>query len=124
MWWSDVSGVPVGSVLAWSATPCGSTFASRVENTAVSSPALVSGNLIHWDVSVSQRCRMMAWSGGMAELGGVARYHVGGIYPSSHSAMVMPGGFWFKAFCLSVACWSGGTYRPGCSICPTSVQQL
>ena len=98
---------------------------------SVSSPALVSGNLIHCKVSVSQRCRIMAWSGGMAELGGVARYHVGGMYPrsperarSSHSAMVMAGGFWFKAFCLSVACWSGGTYRPGCSICPTSVQQL
>ena len=41
--------------------------------------ALVSGNLIHCMVSVSQRWRMMAWSGGMAELGGVAMYHVGGM---------------------------------------------
>ena len=45
----------------------------------VSSPALVSGNLIHCMFSVSQRWRMMAWSGGMAELGGVAMYHVGGM---------------------------------------------
>ena len=46
---------------------------------SVSSPALVSGNLIHCMFSVSQRWRMMAWSGGMAELGGVAMYHVGGM---------------------------------------------
>ena len=68
--------VPPGSMLSWfnCCHSCGEYW-----DASVSSPALVSGNLIHCMFSVSQRWRMMAWSGGMAELGGVAMYHVGGM---------------------------------------------
>ena len=48
------SGVPVGSVLSWSAIPGEPIVAIHVEN-SVSSPALVSGSLTHCRFSASQR---------------------------------------------------------------------
>ena len=79
-----------------------------------SSPCLVRGSLIHCLVSASHLCRMIAWSGCTADPGGVARYHVGGMYPrsperawTSHSSMDRPGGCWVNAFSLSVVCCTG-----------------
>ena len=123
MWLSDVSGVPVGSVLSWSATPGGSTVAIRVESTV--RPLCL--RLPWWVVTWSTACSRCPSGGGWWH--GLVVWQSWAVWQdttwvgcslwsperarSSHSAMVMPGGFWFRAFCRSVACWSGGTCRPG-----------